>query len=100
MLKEPPRVLGRPIQSLEDDMAGNTVILAPPAAPRRRGAGATRTVARVSHLRTATGLTLTLTPPNGSHTHISHPGLPLSMTLLSDMAPYCYRSAYCMNLLR
>ena len=45
-------------------MAGNTVILAPPAAPRRRGAGATRTVARVSHL-TATGLTLTLKPPNG-----------------------------------
>ena len=79
MLKEPPRVLGRPIQSLEDDMAGNTVILAPPAARSgaRRGAGATRTVARVSHLRTATGLTLTLTPPNGSHTHISHPGPPL-----------------------
>ena len=24
-----------------------------------------------------TGLTLTLTPPNGSHTHISHPGPPL-----------------------
>ena len=72
-------MLGRPIQSLEDDMAGNTVILAPPAAPSgaRRGAGATRTVARVSHLRTATGLTLTLTPPNGSHTHISHPGPPL-----------------------
>ena len=60
-------------------MAGNTVIFAPPAAPRRRGAAApaTRTVARVSHLRTATGLTLTLTPPNGSHTHISHPGPPL-----------------------
>ena len=78
MLKEPPRVLGRPIQSLEG-MAGNTVIFAPPAAPRRRGAAApaTRTVARVSHLRTATGLTLTLTPPNGSHTHISHPGPPL-----------------------
>jgi len=76
--KEPPRVLGRPIQSLEG-MAGNTVIFAPPAAPRRRGAAApaTRTVARVSHLRTATGLTLTLTPPNGSHTHISHPGPPL-----------------------
>jgi len=71
-------VLGRPIQSLEG-MAGNTVIFAPPAAPRRRGAAApaTRTVARVSHLRTATGLTLTLTPPNGSHTHISHPGPPL-----------------------
>jgi hypothetical protein len=78
VLKEPPRVLGRPIQSLEG-MAGNTVIFAPPAAPRRRGAAApaTRTVARVSHLRTATGLTLTLTPPNGSHTHISHPGPPL-----------------------
>ena len=78
MPKEPPRVLGRPIQSLEG-MAGNTVIFAPPAAPRRRGAAApaTRTVARVSHLRTATGLTLTLTPPNGSHTHISHPGPPL-----------------------
>ena len=75
MLKEPPRVLGRPIQSLED-MAGNTVILAPPGSPAR-GAGATRTVARASHLRTATGLTLTLTPPNGSHTHISHPGPPL-----------------------
>ncbi len=71
-------MLGRPIQSLEG-MAGNTVIFAPPAAPRRRGAAApaTRTVARVSHLRTATGLTLTLTPPNGSHTHISHPGPPL-----------------------
>ena len=71
-------MLGRPIQSLEG-MAGNTVIFAPPAAPRRRGAAApaTRTVARVSHLRTATGLTLTLTPPNGSHTHISHPDPPL-----------------------
>ena len=69
-------MLGRPIQSL-GDMAGNTVILAPPAAPRRRGAGATRTVPRFLHLRTATGLTLTLTPPNGSHTHISHPGPPL-----------------------
>ena len=77
MLKEPPRVLDRPIQSLEDDMAGNTVILAPPAAPRRRGAGATRTVPRFLHLRTATGLTLTLTPLNGSHTHISHPRPPL-----------------------
>ena len=78
MPKEPPRVLGRPIQSLEG-MAGNTVIFAPPAAPRRRGAAApaTRTVARVSHLRTATGLTLTLTPPNRSHTHISHPDPPL-----------------------
>ena len=55
-------------------MAGNTVILAPPAAPRprRRGAGATRTVARVSHLRTATGLTLTLTPPNAGLTLTSH----------------------------
>ena len=98
MPKEPPRVLGRPIQSLEG-MAGNTVIFAPPAAPRRRGAAApaTRTVARVSHLRTATGLTLTLTPPNGSHTHISHPGLPpstrmrhrepvLEISLLSGLA--------------
>ena len=75
MLKEPPRVLGRPIQSLEDDMAGNTSFGAA-GCPARR-AGATRTVARVSHLRTATGLTLTLTPPNGSHTHISHPGPPL-----------------------
>ena len=26
VLREPPRVLGRPLQSLEDDMAGNTVI--------------------------------------------------------------------------
>ena len=43
--------------------------------PAQRGAEATRTVARVSHL-TATGLTLTLTPPNGSHTHISHPRPP------------------------
>ena len=48
------------------------------SSPRRRGAAApaTRTVARVSHLRTATGLTLTLTPPNRSHTHISHPRCP------------------------
>ena len=72
-------MIGRPIQSLEDDMAGNIVILAPPAAPSgaRRGAGATRTVARVSHLRTGpvshshlhlqTGLTLT------SHTLVSPP---------------------------
>ena len=77
MLKEPPRVLGRPIQSLEDDMAGNTVILAP-AAPRR-GAGATRTVARVSHLRTATGLTLTLKPTNGL-TLTLNPAPPFSST--------------------
>ena len=59
------RSIGRPLQSLEDDRAGNTIMCQCAPGTKIKNSGARSKSNSNSHLRTATGLTLTLKPPNG-----------------------------------